>query len=170
MRFPAAAVAVLGFLAILPCPAQSTQSDSQTLQAILTELRAIREEVKLTESTQILLTELQLQQNVVNRATQRVDDEQAHLQLIQVNEKNIAAELASAQDDLDQTTDPEKKTVLPQKIADLKHDAGDLKTAELSRTDALQKAQENLRNAQDQLDTIQDELNSIVKRLTPAPK
>ncbi|HKO10716.1 MAG TPA: hypothetical protein VJV22_02015, partial [Acidobacteriaceae bacterium] len=59
-------LAILSFAAAIPCPAQTAPSDSQTLQSILSEIRAIREEVKTTETTQILLTELQMQQSVVN--------------------------------------------------------------------------------------------------------
>lgn len=72
-------LAILSFAAAIPCSAQTASSDAQTLQSILTELRAIREEVKTTQTTQILLTELEMQQSVVNRATQQVADIEAKL-------------------------------------------------------------------------------------------
>jgi hypothetical protein len=76
------------------------------LQAILTDIRMIREEVKVTETTQLLLKELQIQHNVVSRATQRIDDEQSHLASIQASETYTAGELARAKDRFNQTTDP----------------------------------------------------------------
>ena len=39
---------------------QDRESDSQTLREILTEIRGIHEDVRVTESTQILLTELEM--------------------------------------------------------------------------------------------------------------
>jgi len=97
-------LAILSFAAAIPCSAQTAPSDAQTLQSILTELRAIREEVKTTQTTQILLTELEMQQSVVNRATQQVGDIETKLTEAKAGQKFTADELARAKDQLDQTT------------------------------------------------------------------
>jgi hypothetical protein len=52
---------------------QSQDSDSQTLRAILAELRAMHEDIRVTETTQMLLAELQLQQGVLDRAIESAD-------------------------------------------------------------------------------------------------
>jgi len=51
-------IPTLGFVMVAPCFGQNSQSDSQTLQAILNELKQIHEEIRVTETTQILLAEL----------------------------------------------------------------------------------------------------------------
>ena len=47
-----------------------TQTDSQTLQAILVEMRGLHNDVRMSQTTQILLTELEVQQTAVTRAMQ----------------------------------------------------------------------------------------------------
>jgi hypothetical protein len=57
----------------MPAFSQASQSDSQTIQAILSELQGIRNDMRLTAISRILLTELQTQQTVVNAATERTN-------------------------------------------------------------------------------------------------
>lgn len=162
-------VAVTFALALaVPCLAQATQSDSQTLQAILAEIRAIHQEVKVTQTTQILLTELEIQQTVVNRATQRADEAQLRLSDIKTAEKDNAGEQTRTKEKLDQTTDPRESEAWADRIEELKRNAAALATAEQERTSTLQTAQQQLKDAQDSLDDIQNQLNAIVKQLTPA--
>jgi hypothetical protein len=77
------ALAVTGF-------GQDRESDSQTLRQILVEIRGIHEDVRVTESTQILLTELEMQQSVVNRDTEDADNARSKLLDIQRDRKLAA--------------------------------------------------------------------------------
>jgi chromosome segregation ATPase len=165
-RVVAAAIFVLALA--VPCFGQNSPTDSQTLQAILTEIRAIHEEVKVTQTTQILLTELNIQQGVVSHATQRADDAQAKLSDLKEVEKASAAELTRTKDKLDQTTEPQESKALTDRVEELKRHASDLAAMEPDRTTDLQTAQQQLKDAQDKLDDIQNQLNAIVKRLTPS--
>ena len=160
--------AIFALALALPCLGQSSQSDSQTLQAILAEIRAIHNELKVTQTTQILLTELEIQQSVVNRATQRADDAQSRLSEIKAAEKDNVGEMARTKDRLDQSTDPQEAKALADRSEELKRNSAALATAEQSRTADLQTAQQQLKDAQDSLDDIQNQLNAIVKQLTPA--
>jgi chromosome segregation ATPase len=162
-------VAVTFALALaVPCLAQTTPSDSQTLQAILAEIRAIHQEVKVTQATQILLTELQIQQSVVDRATQRAEDAQSKLSEIKAAEKDTTGEQERIKERLDQTTDPNVVQALADRAEGLKRQAATMATIEQERTSNLQSAQQQLKNAEDALDDIQSQLNAIVKQLTPA--
>jgi len=162
------ALTMLISAAAAPCFAQTAPSDSQTHQAILAEIRAIHQEVKVTQTTQILLTELEIQQTVVNRATQRVDEAQLRLSDIKTAERDNAGEQARIKERLDQTiTDPNEAQALADKAAELKHNAATLAALDLERTSTLQSAQLQLKDAQDALDDIQNQLNAIVKQLTP---
>ena len=91
MRIVSTGFIVLAFA--LTGYAQDRESDSQTLRQILVEIRAIHEDIRATESTQILLTELQMQQGVVNRATENADNARSRLLDIQRDQKMIASEL-----------------------------------------------------------------------------
>jgi len=159
-------LAILSFAAAIPCSAQTAPSDAQTLQSILTELRAIREEVKTTQTTQILLTELEMQQSVVNRATQQVGDIETKLTEVKAGQKFTADELARAKDQLDQTTDPQESKSLSHRIDDLKSNAAGLDAAVRERSASLQTAQQKLQDAQNALDDVEAQLNAIVRRMS----
>ena len=65
---------VTALLAISSCAyGQAASSETQTLQALLSEVRALRQELRVslnrTQASQILLARLQLQQGAVTRAT-----------------------------------------------------------------------------------------------------
>jgi hypothetical protein len=163
-----AAVTIFALALAVPCLGQTSQSDSQTLQAILAEIRAIHNELKVTQTTQILLTELEVQQSVVNRATQRVDEAQSRLSEIKTAEKDNVGEQTRIKERLDQTTDPNEAQALADRGEGLKRQAATIATAEQERTSTLQTAQQQLKDTQDSLDDIQNQLNAIVKQLTPA--
>jgi transcription initiation factor TFIIIB Brf1 subunit/transcription initiation factor TFIIB len=93
------ALAVAGF-------GQDRESDSQTLREILSEVRGIHEEVRVTETTQILLTELEMQQSVVNRATENVDSARSKLLDVQRGQKLVVSGLEHAEDQLNQALLP----------------------------------------------------------------
>jgi hypothetical protein len=162
------AVTLFTLALVVPCFGQTTQSDSQTLQAILAEIRAIHQEVKTTQSTQILLTELGIQQSVVNRATQRVDDAQSKLNDIKAAERDEAATLVRGKEKLDETTDPREAKDIADQLEQIKGHAAVLAALEPDRTNNLQSAQQQLKDAQEALDDIQNQLNTIVKQLTPS--
>ena len=159
-------LAILPFAAAVPCTAQAAPSDSQTLQSILSEIRAIREEVKTTETTQILLTELQMQQSVVNRATQQVADIEAKLTEAKAAQKFTADELERAKEQLGQTTDPQESKGLSHRIDDLKSNAAGLDAAVRERSASLQTAQQKLEDVQNALDDVEAQLNAIVRRMS----
>ena len=103
MKLMAAVVALV--LLASPSRAQTAHSDSQTLDAILAELREIHDELRFTRAMQTLLAELQAKQGVVNQAMERVDRERSSLIQIQVDQKRTSSEIDSAQDKLDHSSD-----------------------------------------------------------------
>lgn len=58
------------------CVGQTTSSESQALQALLTEVRELRKDLQVSlagmQSAQILLSRLQLQEVAVTRASQHL--------------------------------------------------------------------------------------------------
>jgi DNA repair exonuclease SbcCD ATPase subunit len=73
---------------------QAASSDSQTLQALLTEVRELRQDLRISlariQSAQVLLSRLQTQQAAVTRASERLNDARSKLAEAQTNQKFVA--------------------------------------------------------------------------------
>jgi len=80
---------------LVPAPVfgQSTSTDSQTLQALLAEVRKLRHDLQSTtiaaQRAQILLYRLQGQEAAVARASQKLDDSRARLIETQSHQINV---------------------------------------------------------------------------------
>jgi cysteinyl-tRNA synthetase len=164
----ATAVAFFAILSAVPGLAQAGQTDSQTLQAILAELRGMHNDVRLSATSQILLTELQLQQTAVDKAAQRRDELQNQVTQLEANQKNMATQLANLEANPATTTDSPQARQIQQMKDNIKAQSAAQKTQEDLRTNDLLDAEGSLRKAQDTLADIQDQLNTIVKKLQPA--
>lgn len=167
MRFQLAIIALLGFVTAASSFGQTIESNEKTLLAILAEIRGIHEDIRATETTQILLTELEMEQGVVNRATEHFDDARSRLLQLQQDQKGLAAELRRMEEQLNQATDSTEQKRLTDGVERHKSNLAALKGEEQLHSTALQEAQERLRSAQEALDSTQSELNEMVKRLSP---
>ena len=170
MRRRLTIIALFGIAAAAPGFGQAADSTEKTLLAILAEIRGIHEDLRATESSQILLTELQMEQGVVSRAIERVDEVRSKLLELQQGEKMVTAEMKRTEDQLNQATDPGEQKHLADEVERHRSNLAALKSEEQLRSTALQEAQERLRNAQEALDSTQGELNDMIKRLNPGPK
>jgi len=149
---------------------QDRESDSQTLQQILVEIRGIHEDVRVTESTQILLTELEMQQGVVNRATENADNARSKLLDMQRVQKLSASELENAEENLSRASKPDDQEHFAAEVERLKGNIAALKIEESGRTTDLQQMEQRLQTAQDSLQEIEKELNEIISRVRPSTK
>jgi hypothetical protein len=149
---------------------QDRESDSQTLREILTEIRGIHEDVRVSESTQILLTELEMQQSVVNRATENVDSARSKLQDVQRDQQLEASEVEHDEDHLSQASDPDEKKHFTEEIERHKANVAALKIEEGNRATTLEQLEQRLQNEQDSLASTEKELHSIITRLRPGSK
>jgi len=116
---------VLGHLLFsAACFGQTTPGDSQTLQALLSEVRQLRQDLQTTtiagQRAQILIYRLQGQEAAVAHASQRLDDARAKLAGTQSERKRLAAEVKQQEDFISNTENPpaqrkEVEAVLPQR-------------------------------------------------------
>ena len=150
--------------------AQSQDTDSQTLKAILAELRAIHQDMQVTETTQLLVAELQMQQAVVSRATESADSAREKVNNVHNAQQQLSASLERMQTRLDETTNADEKTALSRQIEQLKGNVDLLKNSERDSNTNLQDMQQRLRDAQDKLAGIEAELNAAISRLAPVSK
>ena len=76
---------------------QTASSDSQTLQALLTEVRELRQDLRISlariQGAQVLLSRLQTQQGSVTRASERLNDDRSKLADAQANQKHVAGRI-----------------------------------------------------------------------------
>jgi chromosome segregation ATPase len=156
--------------AVAAAGAQSRDSDSQTLHEILLELRAIHEDMRVTETTQLLVAELEMQQGVVTRAMESADTARARIRDIRLDEKRLTAEIEQAEEQKDKATNPDEKNSITQDNERRKANLDNLKSIEREANTTLQDMEQRLQNAQDKLASIESELNSALSRLGPVTK
>jgi len=164
------ALVLLGILCTLPGSGQAPQTDSQTLQAILVEMRGIHNDVRLGQTTQILLTEMEVQRGVVDKAVEKRDGQRNRVSQLQLNEKNFAVQIEQDDENLKTTLDPVLQKRLADQQQNLKQNMANFKTQEQDAASALQDAESTLRKEQETLSGIQDQLNEVVKKLQPVEK
>lgn len=149
----------------------SAANDSQTLQALLREVRELRQDLRTTtvasERAQILLTRLQAQQQAVTAAQKEVDGVRNQQNQAENRHTNIERQIQyySDQDTEDATPDPARRQSLEQEIKRMK---AALQEAETQR-DSLQanemRAKDELQVEQSKLAALQSELDEIDRAL-----
>lgn len=144
---------------------QTSPSDSQTLKEILNELRAMHNDVRLSQTTSILLAELQLQQATVSSALSRRDNLREQVSKIQLDELSKSEELEG----FGKVSDPVRQKEAESTVWDLKRELIELKRKREAIATTLEDAELRLRKEQTTLDGIQAQLNETIKKLQPAP-
>jgi len=144
---------------------QSISPDSQTLQAVLTEVRGLRQDLQASlgriQSAQILLSRLQIQEVAVTRASQHLDEARSKLAEVEVAVKSEQAEIKHFEDEA-----PNAGERTAQVEEALKHAKSDLEVStnlEQQRQATEIEAEQQLRTAQDKLNSLENQLDELVK-------
>lgn len=160
----------LGFL-LIPAPGfgQSTPTDSQTLQALLNEVRQLRQDLRSTtiasQQAQILLYRVQAQESVVRRIQERVDDTRSKLTQIQAEEKRLTANLKQLDESMGHDENPASRKETEQIIIRFKTALEGQSVNEQEAQTKLAEAQEQLRIEQAKLAELEDHLDRLEKTL-----
>src|SRR2546421_2873266 len=172
------ALFVLGLLLFsTDCFGQTTPGDSQTLQALLSEVRQLRQDLQTTtiagQRAQILIYRLQGQEAAVARASQRLDEARDKLARIQDERKHVAADVKRFEDSVSSTenTGPQRKEfeehVLPQlktRLESLENQEQQLQTREIDAEQQLRAEEVRLSDLRDQLDRLDKALENASRR------
>jgi SMC interacting uncharacterized protein involved in chromosome segregation len=154
------------------CAGQSASPSEQTLQAMLSELRAIhadmRAESARAKSMELLLAELQLQSATTTRAAERVDAARSKTSDVQEGIRRTTADITSDEEARDTATNDAEKDKLASDLDRLKSGLSNLKKLEQDRLSNQQEAEASLQKAQDAYDTIEDQLGTLAKTLRTA--
>lgn len=148
---------------------QSTATDSQTLQALLAEVRQLRQDLRTANAAaqraQILIYRVQAQEGVVSRMQERIDGMRSTLGQIEHEEKRLADGIKQNEDSLEKAENPTERKEMEQMIAQLKS-ALEMETNSGQETQAkVAAAEEQLRVEQAKLGRLEDELDRLDKTL-----
>ena len=146
--------------------AQTTSSDSQTLQALLGEVRQLRQDLQVSltrmQSAQILLSRLQIQEVAVTRASQHLDDARSKLAEVQVVMKSEAAEIKHFEDAPNNGDNAAQvEAALNRAKSDLEASTNLAQQRQSTETDA----ELQLRTEQDKLNRLESQLDELVRNL-----
>jgi|HubBroStandDraft_4_1064222.scaffolds.fasta_scaffold105698_2 hypothetical protein len=149
--------------------AQGASSDPQTLQAILTEVRALRQELRVSlarvQTSQILLSRLQMQEGSVARASDQLNDARSKLTDVQVNRRELTAESKRLEDALGADDDPQRQKDLQDRISHVKSDLEVSGHLEQQRQAAEIQAEQLLRAEQDKLSALEAQLDELIRSM-----
>jgi L-2-hydroxyglutarate oxidase LhgO len=161
---------VLALLLISPAAfGQTTSTDSQTLQALLDEVRQLRKELRTTtvaaQRVQILLYRLQIQEAVVARAEQRVAEAHSTLAQTHSEQKHFASEIKLSEDAQDKTQNPADRKAIEEMLPRLKERLESLNDTEQQLQVKATEAELELKAEQSKRTALQDELDLLDKSL-----
>lgn len=164
----------LAFLiASIPVSGQVASTDSQTLLALVAEVRLLRQDLQMVAANsvraQILLQRSRDQQAAVERATQRVDTVHDKLAEVQAERNRFAADVKQGEDLLSQ---PDTSSVNRKRIEDglafSKRRVESLMSDEQQLQARITEAEDQQRLEQAKLDSLHDQLDRLLQSLDKA--
>lgn len=162
-------------LVFAPAVLAQTSPDTQALQALVAEIRQLRQDLQVTtvasQRVQIVLYRLQAQTALVTRATARLDEARANLGHTQSERTDLAARVPRIEDTLRNSQNPTEHKSLEDAVSQLKARmeslAGDeqrLQAREAEADSQLRAEQARLSDLQDQLDKLDKILDSLSRK------
>jgi hypothetical protein len=155
--------------------AQATSSDQQTLQALLTELRELRQDLKTSlarvGTAQILLSRVQIQQTAVTRALRHLDDARSELAGAQDHRKHATVNMKRLEDALSAEENLAQQKNLRDMINHSKSELEDATAAEQQFQETEIEAEQQVRAEQDKLNAIENQLDELARQMgTPSER
>ena len=149
--------------------AQGASSDPQTLQAILTEVRALRQDLRVSlarvQSAQVLLSRSQMQQGTVARASEHLDDARSKLSEMQVHQREVAAEVKRLEDALGGEENLQQQKALQDRINHAKSELEVIGDMEQQRQATEIQAEQQLRTEQDKLSALETQMDELLRSM-----
>lgn len=150
--------------------AQTSPSDSQTLQALLAEVRQLRKDLQSTtaavQRAQILFYRLRVQEATVARASQRLDETRSKLAQTQSERKKLTADIKHSEDFVgNEQNPPADRKQIEDLLPQLKAKLESLATEEQQRQSDEIEAQEQLRAERTKLSELEEQLDRLQKAL-----
>ncbi len=148
---------------------QTSSTDSQTLQALLAEVRQLRQELRATivaaQKVQILVYRLQIQEGAVARAQRRVDEARSTLSQTQTEVKMIASAIKQTEDKISNAQNPIERKRQEDLLAKFKAELESQENSQQQSQTRESEAEQDLRTEQAKLNALQDQLDRLDKSL-----
>jgi hypothetical protein len=155
--------------------AQTASPDTQALQALVTEIRQLRQDLQattlVTQRVQIVLYRLQTQTALVTRASSRLDDARSSLGNAQSERKKVAEQVFRTEEYIKSARTPEERKAGEESLAANKMqvervaaDEQRLQSREIDADTQLRAEQAKLADLQDQLDRLDKLLDSFTRK------
>ena len=149
--------------------AQGGPTDPQTLHAILKEVRALRQELRISltrvQSTQILLSRLQTQQGTVARASEHFDEARSKLAEIQVRQREVAGEVKRLEEAMSAEENLQQQKALQDRINHVKSELEVTGETEQQGQATEIQAEQQLRAEQDKLSALETQLDERMQSM-----
>jgi chromosome segregation ATPase len=157
------------------CFGQTASGDSQTLQALLVEVRQLRQDLQTTtmatQRAQILLYRLQGEEAAVARASQRFEEAREKVAAIQDQREHVAANIKEYEEFVGNTENPSaKRKELEDRLPQFKTRLESLKSEEQQRQTREMEAEQQLRAEEARLSELRDQLDRLDKALESASR
>ena len=159
-----------GFLLAAPAAfAQTSSSESQTLQALLLEVRQLHQDLQSSAATalkaQVLFFRVQTQQTAVARASQRVDEARSKLTEVQNERKKDEDQAKQIQEALEKFENATQRKDYEGMARYYKRRLQELSEEEQQRQAKQIEAEEQLRLEQAKLDSLMARLDDLDRNL-----
>ena len=144
---------------------QSTGAETQALQALLSEVRALRQELRAslnrTQNMQILLARFQIQEGVKTRAADRLNEARQKLLDAQIRQKELELEQKRLED-APPAIDPQQQIDLLDRINRIKSELEVTGHLLQQRQTAEVQAEKEMREEQDKLNTLENQMDELI--------
>lgn len=163
----------LGFLLFSPCSfAQTTPTESQTLQALLVEVHQLRQDLQTAATAarraQILIYRLYAQEAAVARALQRHDEAKSMLDQLQSQKKWSALQIREYEDARDSAENATERKRLDDLISHFRSEMEAMAPVEQEAQTKEMELAEQSRTEEAKLDQLHDELDRLDRAVTSA--
>lgn len=163
----------LGLLLFSQCSfAQTTPTESQTLQALLAEVHQLRQDLQTAATAarraQILIYRLYAQETAVARATQRFDEAKSAVDQFRAQRKWQTLQIKQYEDRRDRAENAAERKQLEDAISSLKSQLETLSPEEQEAQAKEIELEQELRTEQAKLDQLHDELDRLDRAVTSA--
>ncbi|HXY23278.1 MAG TPA: hypothetical protein VEI73_01400 [Candidatus Acidoferrum sp.] len=144
---------------------QTTQTESQTLQALLAEVRLLRQDLQTSaiaaRRAQILIYRLHVQEAAVERASQRVDQAKEELEQWRAQKNYQAVQIKRYEEMKDRAEDAAQRKQFDDPITELKAQMEALVPQEQEAQINETELDEELRIEQSKLEQLEEELDRL---------
>jgi chromosome segregation ATPase len=158
----------------LPALAQTSSPDTALTQALLTEIRQLRQDLQTTAATiqrvQIVMYRLQAQSGLLSRATQRLDDARTRCTVAQNQQRNFTTQIQQMEERLRANIDPAERKQVEEQLRRSKsslemfgNEEQQCRAREAEADSQFRVERAKLSDLEDQLDKLDKVLGGVIK-------